>query len=132
MELIYLFGGLAIQFLILVILHKMIKKSNAMVVMGESVQTTSEYKTIWFDIKEHKPMHMMVLAAIDSSDCGWVADYVYWNDQEQCWYKSSDGEADMFYTHWTYLNHLTYPNGEEMYSKTPFPLPHTLIIENED
>ena len=59
-------------------------------------------KVVWNPI-EDAPKDKVVIAGIDSYDCGWVFDPVWWSEDDDCWYLSGTcGElikAHLPYTH---------------------------------
>jgi hypothetical protein len=59
----------------------------------------------WNLVTNDKPSKV-VLAAVDSYDCGWVMDTVWWYEDKQCWMTTgsvSPKRAHMEYTHWRKL-----------------------------
>lgn len=60
----------------------------------------------WIEFSKQKPPHEVVLAACDTSDCGWIMDTVWWYEEKQCWMTTGsieNKEAHLPYTHWRKL-----------------------------
>jgi hypothetical protein len=60
----------------------------------------------WRLISDGNIPHDVILAAVDSYDCGWVMDTVYRVDGDDAWYVSGTvypQESHMEYTHWREL-----------------------------
>lgn len=60
----------------------------------------------WVKFENEKPPHEVVLAACDTSDCGWAMDTVWWYEDKQCWMTTGaveSTEAHLPYTHWRKL-----------------------------
>jgi hypothetical protein len=60
----------------------------------------------WKLISDGNIPHDVILAAVDSYDCGWVMDTVCRIDGDETWYLSGsleNVEAHMEYTHWREL-----------------------------
>jgi len=66
----------------------------------------------WIKFVDEKPPHeIVVLAACETYDCGWVMDTVWWYEDEQRWMVTGtvkSTEAHLPYTHWRKLP--PYPN----------------------
>lgn len=61
------------------------------------------YEPEWVELKKEKPPHEVVLAACDTSDCSWVIDSAWWNDNKKCWMTTGTVEDEpsyLNYTHW--------------------------------
>ena len=62
---------------------------------------------VWFDFEKKKPGHEVVLASIDTYDCGWVIDTAWWNQEKKCWMStggaSGSEPSGLAYTHWRRL-----------------------------
>lgn len=60
----------------------------------------------WIEFSEKKPPNEVVLAALDTYDCGWCIDTAWWSETKQCWMTTGtveNTEAYLPYTHWRTL-----------------------------
>lgn len=83
--------------------------SNKQVVNDSNEKTSLEpikeiiKESPWIELKKELPPHEVVLAACDTSDCGWVVHSAWWNKKENCWMLTGNVTteyAHLPYTHW--------------------------------
>jgi hypothetical protein len=63
-------------------------------------------KNKWIKFEDEKPPHVVVLASIDTYDCGWTIDTAWWYEKKQCWMTTGGAtseRAQLNYTHWQKL-----------------------------
>jgi hypothetical protein len=82
-----------------------VESDNDTAILVSNPEFKTEYND-WKLISDGNIPHEVILAAVDSYDCGWVMDTVYRNDGDDTWYLSGSVdvmEAYMCYTHWRKL-----------------------------
>lgn len=60
----------------------------------------------WVKVEDEEPPHEVVLAAIDTYDCGWVIHTAWWYKQHETWMTTGclkSCKAHLEYTHWKRL-----------------------------
>jgi len=65
-----------------------------------------EVESEWIEFSKEKPPHEVVLAALETYDCGWVMDTAWWNEDRQSWMTTGNvksNEAHLEYTYWRKL-----------------------------
>lgn len=65
----------------------------------------------WVELEKELPPHEVVLAACNTSDCGWVLDSAWWNNKENCWMLT--GNVTTEYAHLPYTHWRKMPKGPE-------------------
>lgn len=66
--------------------------------------------SFWCKFDPENPPKEPVLAACDTSDCGWQVDTVWWSPEDQAWFLTgsigSSQRSHLPYTHWRPLSDL--------------------------